>query len=141
MALARALLLVVLVLTQVALGGAGSQSVLCIEPGGRVALEQVGALCCEVPDSADLEHETIPGESVSNADCCACIDIPLPGTLDRSLIRSVAVVKPGVSSFDAVAPTFPPTLVGTLAVVDSTPVDPGGGRASAPPRSFAVLRC
>lgn len=86
MSLVRGVLLFVLALTHLALGASSQSMVLCFEPGGRISIEHVGALCC------DREESSVPGEqpAVETADCCACIDLALAGDPARPVVTTDA---------------------------------------------------
>ncbi|MBI3725044.1 hypothetical protein HY251_13975 [bacterium] len=138
MKLPRAALLGLLALTQVALGAPAGSNVLCIEPGGRVRIEPVGALCC-----SECEDDCLPDSdepTVSSGCCCPCVDIPLPGNLDRA--------QPGGARHE----TSPSLVACSLALEpcewDFSPTVPGENvgasyRSIGPPSSSLplILRC
>jgi hypothetical protein len=71
------MLVVILAIAQLLTTSLVRASFICIEPGGRVAIESAEHRCCDEQPEATEPHD---GPGMHGADCCACVDVPLNGS-------------------------------------------------------------
>jgi len=133
----RLVFLLVLALTQLVWGGLADDSVLCIEPGGKVAIERAGTLCDPCDDEADAVADAV---SIKSAACCACVDVPLPGgVLDRLTSGKARLAGHELAGIAAIVPLAAFRPLNTLSL--SWSVAPSRETRGPPSKAFAPLRC
>ena len=71
-----------------------SASVLCIAPGGHLAVEDINAGCC-APSTANIRGENQPGNGFAAAgDCQNCTDLFLTPNTRGTVLESYDTVAP-----------------------------------------------
>ena len=102
--LATVLVLAVYLLTGLA---PAQRFVLCLEPGGEVALEVAGrGTACPSSGESEEPASTVEG---AHTTCCPCVDIPLPAQDEDPQ------AKPSADQSSACAVLAPPACLATVA--------------------------
>lgn len=85
---------VAIILAGIALLFPGSASVLCVGPGGHVAVEDINAACC-ARSAIDVADGSQPGSGFAAAgDCQNCTDVFLAQSTRGAIPESHCTVKP-----------------------------------------------